>query len=73
MVGLATAVGVASGPAWNTRSRCITPSCVAASPTPMASRMIATMRSASRWSSGPKVVISEARDFNTGSPNLRMC
>src|SRR5919201_3502895 len=71
-MGLATAVGVASSPAWKTRSRCMTPSCVAARPTPMASCITSNIRSASRSSSGPKLVTSEARDFSTGSPKVRI-
>jgi hypothetical protein len=69
--GLTTAVGVASDPAANTSSRRIIPSCVAARPTPGASRMIEIIRSASRSSSTSNCRTSAARERSAASPNAR--
>ncbi len=68
--GLTKAVGSESGPAWKTSTLRSIPTCVAASPTPIASRMIAIIRSTSARSSGPNSVTGEALLFSTGSPNL---
>ena len=64
------AVGSESGPAWKTSTLRSIPTCVAANPTPIASRMIAIIRSTSARSSGPNSVTGEALLFSAGVAEL---